>query len=95
MRPKTLLCSLLLVLSGCLAQAAPEPVATPLPLEICYEVAPGDNLWRIAKRDLGHGLCYHDIVDQNSSHYPSLIEDPGYILPGWFFCYRKECSYVE
>ena len=45
---------------------------------LVYEVKKGDCLWRIAKRFLGDGARYTDIVAWNED----LIQDPGLIYPG-------------
>ena len=45
---------------------------------VIYEVRKGDCLWRIAKKILGDGARYTDIVAWNED----LIQDPGLIYPG-------------
>lgn len=45
---------------------------------LLYKVQKGDCLWRIAKRFLGDGARYTDIVAWNEE----LIRDPGLIYPG-------------
>lgn len=45
---------------------------------LVYEVQKGDCLWRLAKKFLGDGARYTDIVAWNED----LIEDPGLIYPG-------------
>ena len=45
---------------------------------LVYEVKKGDCLWRIAKRFLGDGARYTDIVAWNAD----LIQDPSLIYPG-------------
>lgn len=45
---------------------------------LVYEVKKGDCLWKIAKKFLGDGARYTDIVAWNND----LIQDPGLIYPG-------------
>lgn len=48
-----------------------------------YTVTSGDSLYAIAARHLGDGNRYMEIVNLNSSRYPSLRNNPGLIHPGW------------
>ncbi len=48
-----------------------------------YTVVRGDCLWNIAKRFLGDGSRYWDIVEANKARYPSLAKNPNLIYPGW------------
>jgi len=50
-----------------------------------YTVVSGDCLWNIAKRFLGDGSRYWDIVEANKAKYPSLVNNPNLIYPGWEF----------
>lgn len=48
-----------------------------------YTVVSGDTLWGIAKRFLGVGNRYWDIVEANKDRYPSIAKNPNLIFPGW------------
>jgi len=48
-----------------------------------YTVKSGDSLYNIAARLLGDGDRYMEIVDLNSSKYPSLKKNPSLIYAGW------------
>ena len=48
-----------------------------------YVVKQGDSLWKIAKRFLGNGARYWDIVAANKNRYPSIQKNPNLIYPGW------------
>jgi tetratricopeptide (TPR) repeat protein len=55
---------------------APEPAATPEPRTIT--IAPGDNLWTIAREAYGMGAEYTRIVEAN----PDKLRNPARIQPG-------------
>ncbi|MBF0407393.1 MAG: LysM peptidoglycan-binding domain-containing protein [Candidatus Riflebacteria bacterium] len=46
-------------------------------------VKPGDNLISLAKKYLGDGSKYLEIVNLNKDKYPSLIKNPSLIRSGW------------
>jgi LysM repeat protein len=48
-----------------------------------YAVVPGDSLWAIARRLLGDGSRYWDIVEANKTRFPSIAKNPDLIYPGW------------
>ncbi|MDD5567458.1 MAG: fibronectin type III domain-containing protein [Patescibacteria group bacterium] len=50
---------------------------------ITYRVSSGDCLWNIAKKFLGNGARYQEIVALNIISYPSLSAQPNYIRPNW------------
>jgi len=49
-------------------------------------IAPGQNLWLIARHVYGHGTLYTLIYTANSK----LIRDPNLIFPGQAFAIPKE-----
>ncbi len=50
---------------------------------VAYEVKMGDSLWNIAKSFYGQGNYYKELVNSNAEKYPSLLDQPGLIIPGW------------
>jgi len=51
------------------SKIAPQPTPTPTPTPTdgrTYVVQPGDNLWKIAARELGSGLKYTQIKKLNN-----------------------------
>ncbi len=46
-------------------------------------VKPGDTLWGLAKKYLGDGARYWEIVKANAKKYPGLLKNPDLILDGW------------
>ncbi|MFA5107632.1 MAG: LysM peptidoglycan-binding domain-containing protein, partial [Patescibacteria group bacterium] len=50
---------------------------------VTYIVQTGDSLWKIAKRFIGFGVSYNDIVWANRQNLPSLLKNPSLLLPGW------------
>lgn len=48
-----------------------------------YVVSLGDYLWDIARRLLGDGSRWREIVEANKDKYPSLVKNPDLIHPGW------------
>lgn len=60
------------------AQKASAPSGT-------YRVVRGDSLWKIAARFLGNGARYWEIVEANKQRYPSIVNNPNLIYPGWEF----------
>ena len=50
---------------------------------VTYIVQTGDSLWKIAKRFIGFGVSYNDIVWANRESLPSLLKNPSLLLPGW------------
>jgi LysM repeat protein len=48
-----------------------------------YTVVSGDSLWAIARRLMGNGSRYWDIVEANKARYPSIAKNPNLIYPGW------------
>jgi len=50
-----------------------------------YTVVSGDCLWNIARKFMGNGSRYWDIVEANKAKYPSLVKNPNLIYPGWEF----------
>ena len=51
-----------------------------------YRVRPGDSLWRIAERELGSGLRWHEVYRLNEGRQFSgggSLTDPRLIYPGW------------
>ncbi|NLI76712.1 MAG: LysM peptidoglycan-binding domain-containing protein [Candidatus Riflebacteria bacterium] len=71
------------------AVAPTEPVAptTPAPKKEPkiekVTVKPGDSLWALAKKYLGDGARYWEIVKANAKKYPGLLKNPDLILDGW------------
>ncbi|WP_410655192.1 BTAD domain-containing putative transcriptional regulator [Amycolatopsis sp. lyj-112] len=58
----------------------PVPAAARTDDAVPYTVVHGDTLWDLAKRHLGRGTRYHEIVRLN----PALLADsPGDLEPGW------------
>ncbi len=60
---------------------APSQVAEAARQPNTYVVEPGNSLWRIARRQYGHGLRYWLIYEANKSQ----IRDPDLIYPGQVF----------
>lgn len=48
-----------------------------------YRVVPGDSLSQIAARFLGDPARFWEIVEKNKSKYPSIVNNPNLIHPGW------------
>ena len=48
-----------------------------------YTVQSGDSLWSIAQSYYGVGKYYQRLINNNKINYPSLIDNPGIIRPGW------------
>lgn len=67
----TALCMLLM----CMLLTVPASAASD------YTVVKGDCLWRIARRELGSGLLWHEIYEANRD----AIRDPDLIYPGQVF----------
>ena len=66
---------------------AASPDATVIPPElVTVTVQPGFTLWGIAKAQLGQGIEYLQIFDDNKS----LIKDPDLIYPGQVFLIPKK-----
>lgn len=63
--------------------SAPVKPAAPPPPPAPHLVTPGDTLWDISGNKLGDPLRWGEIVDGNAKRYPSLVDNPDYILPGW------------
>ena len=55
-----------------------EPVPEVLPASDVYVVVKGDNLWKIAKSQLGDGKLWTKIYEANKEE----IKDPGMIYVG-------------
>lgn len=64
--------------AGAAAATTPTPTSR-------YTVVRGDCLWNIAKRFLGDGSRFWEIVELNKSRYPSIAKNPDLIHPGWEF----------
>jgi LysM repeat protein len=62
------------ILKPPIISVAPKPAASDLRIVV---VQPGDSLWKLAKQNLGQGLCWHDLVAANPS-----IADPNHIAAG-------------
>ena len=56
------------------------------PALVTVTVQPGYTLWGIAKAQLGHGIAYLEIFDDNKSQ----IKDPDLIYPGQVFLIPKK-----
>ncbi|MEB3284863.1 MAG: peptidoglycan-binding protein [Candidatus Sericytochromatia bacterium] len=65
------------------APSAPPKPAAPPPPPTPHQVRPGDTLWDISGDKLGDPLRWRELVEQNAKSYPSLADNPDYILPGW------------
>ena len=50
---------------------------------VSYRIISGNSSWKIAKRFYGEGSQYTKIIEANKETYPSLIDNPGGIQPGW------------
>lgn len=50
---------------------------------IKHTVESGDSLWAIAKKLLGDGSRYREIIEANKDKFPSLEKNPDLILSGW------------
>ncbi|MBF0544380.1 MAG: C39 family peptidase [Candidatus Riflebacteria bacterium] len=50
-----------------------------------YGVVTGDCLYEIARKLLGDGSRYPEIVELNKAKYPSIAKNPDLIFPGWVF----------
>lgn len=72
------------------APAATTPQVTPVvkpevkpPAKKTHKVVAGDSLWSIAKKYLGDGSKYQQIIELNKAKYPSLLKNPDLIVDGW------------
>ncbi|RCK80769.1 MAG: N-acetylmuramoyl-L-alanine amidase [Candidatus Ozemobacter sibiricus] len=50
---------------------------------ITHKVTRGDTLWGLAKKYLGDGSRYMEIVKANAKKYPGLLKNPDLIIDGW------------
>lgn len=65
-------------------QPAPQPApAAQAPAKKTHKVTAGDTLWGIAKKYLGDGSKYWEIIELNKKKYPSLAKNPDLIVDGW------------
>jgi len=66
--------------------AGADPQVMSMGFSQIVTVRPGDCLWTIAHRYLGHGDLYHEIVQLNLGHEMGggqVFSDPSVIWPGW------------
>jgi DNA-binding SARP family transcriptional activator len=66
--------------------ARPAPEVMSMGFYQMVTVRPGDCLWTIAQRYLGHGDLYHEIVKLNLGHDMGggqVFSEPSVIWPGW------------
>jgi hypothetical protein len=66
------------------SELTPKPVKEVLKEDTCqsYTVQAGDTLWSIAKKVLGEGQKYTELIDGNKETYP-LLKDSMRIQLGW------------
>jgi DNA-binding SARP family transcriptional activator len=68
------------------AAAGPAPEVMNMGFYQMVTVRPGDCLWTIAQRYLGHGDLYREIAELNLGHDMGggqIFRDPSVIWPGW------------
>ncbi|MBF0407455.1 MAG: LysM peptidoglycan-binding domain-containing protein [Candidatus Riflebacteria bacterium] len=48
-----------------------------------HVVGSGDSLWKLARKYLGSGTKFQQIIELNKNKYPSLRNNPNLIMSGW------------